>query len=134
VPHLLALSAHAANAMGMPDEALTDIDRALALIVKTGEAHSASELYRAKGEIVLGMGDSAGAERHFRTALAVAHRQSAKGLALRAALALGRLLCEQQRQDEARDILAPIYASFTEGFGAPIMAQAKALLRQLSAG
>ncbi len=134
VPHLLALSAHAANAMGMPDEALTDIDRALALIARTGEAHSASELYRARGEIVLGMGDSAGAERHFRTALTVAQRQSAKGLALRAALSLGRLLGEQRRKDEAHNILAPIYASFTEGFGAPIMVQATALLRQLSAG
>jgi class 3 adenylate cyclase/tetratricopeptide (TPR) repeat protein len=128
VPHLLVLSAHAANALGMPQEALADIDRALTMIEATGEAHSESELYRARGEILLGTGDRAGGERSFRRALDVGRRQSARGLELRAAISLGRLLDGQRRTDEARDILAPIYARFTEGFAAPIMLQARALL------
>jgi class 3 adenylate cyclase/tetratricopeptide (TPR) repeat protein len=131
VPHLLALSAHTANAMGLAREALMDVDRGLGLIAKTGEAHSESELYRAKGEILLGMGDIAGGEQYYRTALEVGRRQSARGLQLRAAISLGRLLCEQQRADEALDVLAPIYSAFTEGFGAPIMMQARALLDEL---
>ncbi len=131
VPHLLALSAHAANAMGLPAQALTDVDRALSMTARTGEAHSESELYRVKGEIVLGIGDAAGAEQHFRKALEVGQRQSARGLQLRAAISLGRLLRDEHRTREARNILAPIHASFTEGFDAPIMMQAKALLNEL---
>ncbi len=86
VPHLLALSALAANAMGLANEALADVDEGLALIAKTGEAHSESELHRAKGEILLGIGDIDGSQRCFHTALAVSRRQSAKGFELRAAI------------------------------------------------
>jgi tetratricopeptide (TPR) repeat protein len=128
VPHLLVLFAHAANALGMPQEALADMDRALTMIEATGEAHSESELYHARGEILLGTGDRAGGEQSFRMALEVGRRQSARGLELRAAISLGKLLDGQRRTDEARDILAPIYARFTEGFATPIMLQAKVLL------
>jgi class 3 adenylate cyclase/tetratricopeptide (TPR) repeat protein len=132
VPHLLVLSAHVANAIGLPREALIDVDRGLSLVSRTGEAHSESELYRAKGESLLGTGDIAGGERHLVTALQVARRQSAKGLELRAALSLARLLSEQGRTNDARGILAPVYAWFKEGFRAPILMQARAVLDELN--
>jgi hypothetical protein len=127
VPHLLAVSAHVAAAIGLPDEGLIDIDRSLALVAQTGEAHSESELYRAKGEIVLAMGDSISGERNFRVARAIARRQSAKGLELRAAISLARLLLQQRRSDEAYDILTPVHDWFQQGFDEPIMRQVQSL-------
>jgi tetratricopeptide (TPR) repeat protein len=127
LPHLLAVAAHVAAAIGQPDEALIDIDRGLALVAQTGEAHSESELYRAKGEIVLGMGDSISGERNLRIARALAQRQSAKGLELRAAISLARLLLQQRRSDEAYDILTPVHDWYQEGFDEPIMRQVQSL-------
>jgi hypothetical protein len=127
VPHVLAVSAHVAAAIGLPDEGLIDIDRGLALVAQTGEAHSESKLYRAKGEIVLAMGDSISGERNFRVARAIARRQSAKGLELRAAISLARLLLQQRRSDEAYDILTPVHDWFQQGFDEPIMRQVQSL-------
>lgn len=131
VPHLLAVSAHVAAAIDLPEEALIDIDRGLALAAQTGEAHSESELHRAKGEIVLGMGDSINGERYFRTARAIARNQSAKGLELRAAISLARLLLQQRRSDEAYDVLTPVHDWFQQGFDEPILRQAKWLRNAL---
>ena len=127
VPHLLAVSAHVAAAIGLPEEALIDIDRGLALVAQTGEAHSELELYRAKGEIELGMGDSISGERNFRVARAIARRQSAKGLELRAAISLAGLLLQQRRSDEAYDILTSVHDWFQQGFDEPIMRQVRSL-------
>lgn len=128
VPHLLILSAHAANAMGMPEEALDDVGKALSLIERTGESHSESELHRAKGEILHGISDLDRAERCFRRALEVAQRQSARGLELRAATSLAGLLRERRRTDESRGLLNPICASFSEETDSPIVVRARTLL------
>jgi predicted ATPase len=61
----------------------------------------------------------------------VARRQSAKFWELRAALDLGRLWRDQGKLAEARDLLAPIYGWFTEGFDTPVLQDAKALLDEL---
>ena len=76
-------------------------------------------------------GDRCGAEQHYRQAIAVAERQSAKLLQLRASTSLARLWRDQDRRVEARDLLAPIYGWFTEGFDAPVLKEAKALLDEL---
>jgi len=76
-------------------------------------------------------GDQAAAEQSYRQALAVAQRQSAKLFELRAATSLGRLWRDQGKRAEARDLLAPIYGWFTEGFDTPVLEDAKALLGQL---
>ena len=73
------------------------------------------------------------AEQHYRQALAVAQHQSAKALELRAATSLARFWCDQGRRIEARDLLAPIYGWFTEGFETPVLQKAKVLLDQLHA-
>jgi predicted ATPase len=68
------------------------------------------------------------AERHYRQAIAVAERQSAKLYQLRASVSLARLWRDQGKHAEARDLLGPIYRWFTEDFDAPDMKDAKALL------
>jgi predicted ATPase len=72
--------------------------------------------------------DPAKAEDSFRTALAIAREQGARGYELRAATSLARLWREQGRRAEALELLAPVYAWFTEGFDTPDLKDAKKLL------
>ena len=67
----------------------------------------------------------------YREAIAIAQRQSAKLWELRAAMSLARLWRDQGKLAEARDLLAPVYGWFTEGFGTPVLKEAKALLADL---
>jgi predicted ATPase len=71
--------------------------------------------------------DPAKAEDSFRTALAIAREQGTRGYELRAATSLARLWRKQGRRDEARDLLAPLYGSFTEGFDTQDLKDAKRL-------
>jgi predicted ATPase len=77
-------------------------------------------------------GDLSAAERSYHQAITVAKLQSAKFLELRASINLARLWCKQDKRGEARNLLAPIYGWFTEGFDAPELKQAKALLDELA--
>ena len=70
-------------------------------------------------------------ESHFQRSLAIARRQEAKSFELRAATSLALLWRDQGRQDEARELLAPIFGWFTEGFDMPDLIEAKALLEEL---
>jgi predicted ATPase len=81
----------------------------------------------------LATGDAAAAEASYHEARAVAQQQSAKLWELRAATSLARLWGEQGKRTEARDLLAPVYGWFTEGFGTPVLQEAKGLLDELSA-
>jgi predicted ATPase len=76
--------------------------------------------------------DPAKAEESFRTALAIAREQDTRGYELRAATSLARLWREQGRRGEARDLLAPLYGWFTEGFDTADLKDAKALLDELA--
>jgi predicted ATPase len=71
------------------------------------------------------------AERHFVRSLELARRQSSLAWELRTATSLARLRSLQGRRDEARDVLAPVYARFTEGFESPDLAAARHLLDEL---
>jgi predicted ATPase len=64
--------------------------------------------------------------------LSIAEEQEAKLWGLRAAASLARLRCDQGRRAEARDLLAPVYGWFTEGFDTPDLMEAKALLNELA--
>jgi predicted ATPase len=77
-------------------------------------------------------GDQAAAEQNYHRALAVAKHQSAKTFGLRAATSLARLLCNQGKCTEAHDLLALMYAWFTEGFDTPVLRDTRALLDQLA--
>jgi len=93
-----------------------------------------AELHRITGELVLAQHDDdhAEAEKAFSRALATARHQEAKSLELRAATSLARLWQARGKAAEARDLLAPIYDWFTEGFDTPDFKDAKALLDELS--
>jgi predicted ATPase len=89
-------------------------------------------LHRVPGDLLNAAGDQSGAERHYLQAIAVAERQSAKLFQLRASVSLARLWRDQGKHVEARGLLAPIYNWFTEGFDAPDLKDAKALLDELT--
>jgi class 3 adenylate cyclase/predicted ATPase len=115
-------------------EGLEQIARALDIAAETGEGLYVPRLYQVRGELLLcahGPSDE-GAEASLRQALAVAQQQGAKGWELRAATSLARLWGEQGRRAEARDLLAPVYGWFTEGFDTADLKEAKALLDELA--
>src|SRR5207248_5850552 len=115
------------------DEAVTLLDEALEIVERPGERWFAAEVYRLKGRLLLGRGHCEVAEELYRRALSIAQEQGAKLWELRAAASLARLRRDQGRRAEARDLLAPVYAWFTEGFGTPDLKEAKALLDKLTA-
>ena len=90
-----------------------------------------AELYRHKGRLLLQQGHAEAAEELYRKALSIAQEQEAKLWELRATVSLARLRRDQGRRAEARDLLAPVYGWFTEGFDTPDLKEAKALLDEL---
>jgi predicted ATPase len=132
MPYHIALLAGAYDIAGQIEEALTLLDDALQIIERTGERWFAAELNRHKGQLLLRNGQTKAAEELYRKALSIAEEQEAKLWELRAAVSLTRLCRDQGRQAEARDLLAPIFAWFTEGFGTSDLKEAKALLDLLS--
>jgi predicted ATPase len=102
-------------------------------VMKTGERAHEAEVHRIGGELFLARSpwDEEKAEASFREALDIARRQNAKSNELRAATSLARLHQQQGRRDEARELLAPLYEWFTEGFDTRDLKEAKALLEEL---
>ena len=130
----LALLAEACGKVGQLDEGLRALEEALAAVQHNEEGHYEAEVYRLKGELLLqeAPAHQEEAEEHFQQALAVARRRQAKSWELRAAMSLSRLWQQQGNRDEARELLAPIYGWFTEGFDTADLQEAKALLDELS--
>jgi predicted ATPase len=129
----IALLARACEIAGQIDEAMTQLNDALQIAERTGERWLEAELNRHKGQLLLRRGHSEAAEQLYRKALSIAQEQEAKLWELRAAASLARLRRDQGRRAEARDLLAPVYGWFTEGFATPDLREAKALLDELCA-
>ena len=127
---------------------LATVAEALDLVEQTGERMYEAELYRLKGELLSNdergmMNDewetrqekssqhSDEAEGCFRQAIDIARSQQAKSWELRSATSLARLWQEQGKTAEARDLLAPVYRWFTEGFDTADLQDAKVLLKAL---
>jgi len=100
----------------------------------TQERWCEAEVNRIAGEIALMSPepDEAKAQAYFERALSVARQQQAKSWELRAAMSLARLWRDQGKVREARELLAPVYGWFTEGFDTLDVKEAKALLEQLA--
>jgi len=133
VPLHLGLLAGACEIAGQLEEGLSLLDEALPIMDRTGERWFAAELYRHKGQLLLRQGHPEAAEELYRKALGIAEEQGAKLWELRAAMSLARLRLDQGRHAEGRDLLAPVYGWFTEGFDTPDLKEAKALLDELRA-
>jgi predicted ATPase len=131
-PHHIALLAGACEIAGEIEEATTLLDDALHIVERTGERWFAAELNRHKGQLLLQQGHSGAAEELYRHALNIAQEQEAKLWELRAAVSLARLRRDQGHLAEARDLLAPVYGWFTEGFDTQDLKEAKALLDELA--
>ena len=131
VPHHLSLLARACEILGQIEEAMALLDEALLIVEETGERWFAAELYRHKGELLLRQGHAEAAEEAYREALRIARAQEAKMWELRACASIARLWRDAGRYTQARDLLAPVYGWFTEGFATPDLREAKALLDEL---
>ena len=132
--HWLGCLAEACGTIGQPDEGLRVLDEALAEIERNEVRYFEAELHRLRGELLLqrDAADEHEAETAFRRAIAIASRQQAKSLELRAAVSLSRLLQAQGKREDARRTLAEIYNWFTEGFDTRDLQEAKTLLDELS--
>ena len=120
--------------LGQPDDARRCIDDAIDKVERSREKWCEAEVHRIAGEIALKPPgpDTEKAERYFDRALAGARQQQAKWWELRAAISMARLWRDQGKSQQARELLAPIYGWFTEGFDTLDLKEAKALLDELA--
>ena len=134
IPWWVSSLARAYADLGRFDDARRCIGEAKAAAETTGERWCEAEINRVAGEIALMLPepDTAKAEACFERALEVARAQQAKSWELRAAMSMARLWRDQGKRDDARELLAPVYGWFTEGFDTLDLKEAKALLDELA--
>jgi class 3 adenylate cyclase/predicted ATPase len=134
IPFYLSYQARAYADVGKFHDAWRCVSEAMAAMETTKERWCEAEINRTAGEIALMSPepDAAKAEAHFERALAVARKQQAKSLELRAAMSMARLWRDQGKPQQARELLAPVYGWFTEGFDTLDLKEAKALLDELA--
>jgi predicted ATPase len=118
--------------LGESEIGLGLLDEAILTVEKTHERLFEAELHRLRGELLLRSGNGGAAEAAFEGALTVARSQGARMWELRAAMSFARLRRDQGRHREAKDLLAPVYGWFTEGFDTSDLKDAKALLDELA--
>ncbi len=133
LPVYLSYLTRAYAELGKFDDAWRCIGEAMTAVETNKERWWEAEVNRIAGEVALisGERDSAKAEAYFVRALKSALAQQAKSFELRAAMSMARLWRNQGKRDNARDLLAPVYGRFTEGFGTLDLKQAKTLLESL---
>jgi predicted ATPase len=135
-PYFLGLLGEAWARSGDIQRGLCALDEALAAVQRTGERWPEAELHRLRGQFLIALPDGGRpdeASAALQRAIQIAQRQSAKAWELRAATSLARLWSGQGKHAEARALLAPVCAWFTEGFDTPDLVDAKALLDTLGA-
>jgi predicted ATPase len=132
-PYFLSLLAETYGMVGQAEEGLAVLDEVLNTAHKNGDRYYEAELYRLKGELLLGLSQEnhKDVETCFRRAIDVARSQNGKSLELRAVVSLSRLWQKQGKKEEARQMLSEIYDWFTEGFNTRDLKEAKALLEDL---
>jgi predicted ATPase len=135
LPKKLSYLAKACAELGQFDDEWRCSEEAIAHVETTKERWWEAEVNRIAGEIALlsPQPDAAKAETSFNHALTVARQQQAKSWELRAAMTLARLWRDQGKVQQARELLAPVYGWFTEGFDTRDLKEAKAVLQVLAA-
>ena len=133
LPFRLACLAKAHAELGQFEEASRRLDEAMIIVEASKEVWAQAEILRVTGEIALMSPgrDAAKAEGYFERALAVARQQQAKSWELRAAMSMARLWRSHDKAQQARELLAPVYDWFTEGFDTLDLKEAKALLEEV---
>jgi tetratricopeptide (TPR) repeat protein len=131
-PYGLVCLAQATASSGEPAAALRLIDEAIAMMEAVGHHQYEPEFYRIKGIALREQNDVAGSQAAFAEALRSARRRQMKAYELRAATDLARLWGEEGRREAARELLAPVYGWFTQGFDTADLREAKALLGELA--
>ena len=128
--HWLGLLAEACCDTGRPEEGLRVVGEALQHVNETGVVYYQPELHRVEGELRLccDARDATAAENSFWRAIEIARNQGAKSWELRAATSLARMWRDQGKVSEARELLAPVYGWFTEGFDTRDLKDAKSHL------
>jgi class 3 adenylate cyclase/predicted ATPase len=134
MPWFLSVLTRAHAELGQIDDARYCIGEAMAAIETSRESWYEAELNRVAGKIALKLPEpgSAKAQAYFERALAVARQQQAKSWELRAAMSMARLWRDQGKPQRARELLAPVYGWFTEGFETLDLKEAKKLLDELA--
>jgi predicted ATPase len=133
--HWVSHLGHLASAhgrVGEPTVGLGLLNDAIHMAEETEERVFEAELHRLRGEFLIQLGQALEAENEFHRSIAIAHKQEVRMWELRAAVSLAHLSRDQGRRAEARELLAPIYGWFTEGFDTPDLKEAKALLDDLA--
>ena len=131
-PYYLGLLAEALGAAGDKGGALGAISNALSMVETSGERWWEAELYRLRGELLRLCREERDSEVWFQRSLDISQHQGAKSLELRASMSLARLWRDQGKEQQARELLAPVYGWFTEGFDTRDLKEAKALLEELA--
>jgi tetratricopeptide (TPR) repeat protein len=129
-PLYLMMLAEVYGLAAQPEEGLAQIAEAAKT---TQERWAEAEMHRIRGKLLMSMNEHSAAEESYHQALGIARSQSAKFWELRAAMSMARLWRDQGRRQQARELLAPVYGWFTEGFDTLDLKEAKALLEQLKA-
>jgi class 3 adenylate cyclase/predicted ATPase len=134
IPSFLPYLAGACAELGQFGDAWRHIEEAIAAVEETQERWWEAEVNRVAGELALKspVRDATKAATYFERALVVARAQQAKSWELRAAMSLARLWRDQGKVRQARELLAPVYGWFTEGFDTRDLKEAKALLEELA--
>jgi hypothetical protein len=131
MPFFLLNLAEGYAKLGRFEDASRSIAEAVTTMNSTQEVWCEAEVNRVAGEIAL-LSCGTKAQTYYERALAIARQQQAKSWELRAAMSMARLWRDQGKRDEARDLLAPVYGWFTEGFETRDLKEARALLEELA--
>jgi predicted ATPase len=133
LPLIQSVFAEAKAEVGEVDSAIAVLADALILGERTGQKWIEAELYRVRGDTLLKSAPSnlPAPEVALSRAIEIARDQQTRTFELRAAASLARLWRDQGKRDAARDLLAPVYAGFTEGFDTVDLKEAKSLLDEL---
>ena len=135
MPVIATALAEAEAQAGELEVALATVDGVIADSEGSGQRWFTAETQRIRGEILLKRdpADVAPADEAFLAAIAIAQQQRARSFEQRATASMARLWRHQGKRDEARELLAPVYGWFTEGFDTMDSKDAKALLDELRA-